>query len=117
MAAQEVADEKQCQREGEGVDQVVGCGSKADVDYVTEHEEVGSEGEDGREEPTVVEMLLGEDGEDEDGGFFNLQEAVRACEYRGFIYGQSNPAWNGELLQLDVGRRYLTLQPCSEETC
>jgi hypothetical protein len=67
------------------MDEVVSCCSKANVGQVSEHEEVGSEEEDGEERPAVVEMLVGEDGEDEEGGFLDSEEDGRLGEHRRFI--------------------------------
>lgn len=42
---------------------------------VAEHEEVGGEEEDGEEEPACVEMMVGEEGEGEEGGFFDAEKS------------------------------------------
>lgn len=63
------------------MDEVVGCGSGAWVDEVAEHEEIGGEEEDGEEQPTVVEVLVGEEGEDDKGGFFEVEEDVGPGEH------------------------------------
>jgi hypothetical protein len=70
----DVAGEEEREREGYGVNEVVGCGADADVDEVTEHEEVRCEEEEDEEKPAVMEMLVGEEGECEDGGFFDSEE-------------------------------------------
>jgi len=64
--------------------EVVSCGSEANVCQVAEHEEVGSEKEEGEERPAVVEMLVGDDGEDEEGGFLDSEEDRRLGEHRRF---------------------------------
>ena len=56
------------------MDEVVSCRSEANVGQVAEHEEVGSEEEEGEERPAVVEMLVGDDGEGEDDGFFGAEK-------------------------------------------
>ena len=50
--------------------EVVGYRADAGVDEVAEHEEVWSE----EEEPAVVKMLVGEDGEGEDDCFFSSEK-------------------------------------------
>ena len=50
--------------------EVVGYGADAGVDEVAEHEEVWSE----EEEPAVVKMLVGEDGEGEENGLFSAEK-------------------------------------------
>jgi hypothetical protein len=81
MPVLNVTGEEEGQREGQGVDEVVGRGAEAWVDEVGEHEEVGGEEEDCEEEPTVVEVLVGEDGEGEEEGFFDVQEDGGAGEH------------------------------------
>lgn len=81
----DVAGEEEAERKGEGVDEVVGGGAGADVEEVAEHEEVGREEEDGEEEPAVVQVLVGEDGEDEEDGFFYAEQGGGAGEHGSFI--------------------------------
>ena len=85
MPVLEVADEEDGQREGEGVGEVVDCGAQADVEEIAEHEEVGGEEEECEEEPTVVEVLVGEDRGDEESGFFDAEEVGGAGEHERFI--------------------------------
>jgi hypothetical protein len=85
LPVSDVADEEESEREGEGVGEVVDCGAEADVDEVAEHEEVGCEEKDGEEAPTVVEMVVGEEGGDEDGSFF-AEEGGGAGQHHG-LYG------------------------------
>ena len=66
--------------------EVVGDGSNAGVEKVTEHEKVGGEEEDCEEEPARVEVLVGEEGEDEDEGFFGAEEDRRAGQHRWIVY-------------------------------
>ena len=54
--------------------EVVGYRADAGVDEVAEHEEVWREEQEGEEEPSVVEMLVGEDGEGEDDCFFSSEK-------------------------------------------
>ena len=61
----EVACEKEGEREGQGVGEVVRRGADADADEVAEHEEIGCEEEDREEGAAEVEMLIGEDCGDE----------------------------------------------------
>jgi hypothetical protein len=79
------AGEEEDEREGQGVSEVVGGGSNAGVEEVTEHEKVGGEEEDCEEEPARVEVLVGEEGEDEDEGFFGAEEDRRAGQHGLFI--------------------------------
>ena len=65
--------------------EIVGGGSGAGVEEVTEHEEVGGEEEDGEEEPAVVEVLVGEEGEDEEGRLLGVEEGGGAGEHGSFI--------------------------------
>lgn len=67
------------------MDQVVGGGADARVDEVAEHEEIGGEEEDGEEEPACVEVLVGEEGEEEEGGFFEVEEDRWAGQHELFI--------------------------------
>jgi hypothetical protein len=67
-------DEKEKDGEEESVGEVVDGGSDAWVCEVAEHEEVWSEEEDGEEQPTEVEVLVEEDGGQEEGGFFYTEE-------------------------------------------
>ena len=71
--------------------EVVSCGADAGVDEVAEHEEVGSEEEEREEEPAVVEMLVGEDGEGEDDGFFGAEKDGGAGQHELVIRD-----WGGE---------------------
>ena len=73
------------------MDEVVSCRSEANVGQVAEHEEVGSEEEDGEERPAVVEMLVGDDGEDEEGGFLDSEEDGWLGEHRRFY---TRSPWN-----------------------
>ena len=66
------------------MNEVVSCGSKANVGQVAEHKEVGSEEEDGEERPAVVEMLVGDDGENEEGGLLDSEEDRWLGEHRRF---------------------------------
>jgi hypothetical protein len=80
-----VADEEESEREreSEGVGEVVDCGADAGVGQVAEHEEVGCEEEDCEEEPAVVEVLVGEEGGEEESGFFDAEEVGGAAEHAG----------------------------------
>jgi hypothetical protein len=80
-----VADEEESEREGEGVGEVVDCGAEADVGEIAEHEEVRGEEEDCEEEPAVVEALVGEEGEQEEDGFFGAEEGGGAGQHVRFI--------------------------------
>ena len=82
----DVAGEQEDEREGEGVGEVVDGGADAGVDEVAEHEEVGREEEDGEEEPAAVEVLVGEEGEGEEDGFFDAEEEGGAGQHGG-LYG------------------------------
>jgi hypothetical protein len=64
MPVLDVAGQEKCEREGEGVGEVVEGGAGADVEEIAEHEEVGREEEDCEEQPAVVEVLIGEEGEE-----------------------------------------------------
>ena len=81
----DVADDQESEWEGEGVGEVVEAGADALVEQVAEHEEVWGEEEDGEEEPTRVEMMVGVEGEGEEGGFFEFQEEGGAGEHGWFI--------------------------------
>jgi len=70
----DVARKQEEKREGDGVYEVVHGGAEADVGQEAEHGEVRGEEEDGEEEPAVVEVLVGEDGEDDESGFFKVEE-------------------------------------------
>jgi hypothetical protein len=76
-----VTGDQKGERKGKGVGEVVGCGADAGVDEVAEHEKVGSEEEEREEEPAVVEMLVGEDGEGEENGFFSAEKDGGAGEH------------------------------------
>ena len=79
----DVADKEKGQRERESVGEVVNCGSDTGVDEVAEHEQVGGEEEDGEEKPAVVEVLVGEDGDEEEGEFFDVEEERGTGEHGG----------------------------------
>jgi hypothetical protein len=81
----DVAGEEESEGKSQGVGEVVGGRSDTWVDEVAEHEEVGREEEDGEEEPACVEMPVGEEGEDEEGGFFDAEEDGGAGEHEMFI--------------------------------
>ena len=69
----------------EAVEGYVGCadkGTDAGVEEVAEHEEVGCEEEECEEKPAVVEVLVGEEGEEES-GFFDAEEGGGAGEHAG----------------------------------
>ena len=78
------------------MDEVVSCRSEANVGQVAEHEEVRSEEEEGEERPAVVEMLVGDDGEDEEGGFLDSQEDGWLGEHRRFYTRSPGIRWCGD---------------------
>ena len=69
-----VADEQKGERECERVDEVVEGSADANIEEVAEHGEVWREEEKCEEEPAVVEVLVGEEGEEEEDGFFDVEE-------------------------------------------
>ena len=93
----QVTDEQNGERKAERVDEVVEGSADADVDQVAEHGEVGGEEEDCEEEPAVVEMLVGEEGEKEKNGFFDVEEDGRSGQHsdytdlRGRSFGDGIP--------------------------
>lgn len=64
---------------------VVGCGADVWGDEVADHEEVRREEEDGEEDPVPVEVVVGVEGEGEEGGFFDSEEEGGAGEHELFI--------------------------------
>lgn len=77
----DVAGQQEGEWEGQGVGEVIDCGAEPGVDEVAEHEEVGGEEEECEEEPACVEVLVGEEGEDEEGSFFDVEEDRGAGEH------------------------------------
>jgi hypothetical protein len=67
------------------VDEVVERCADAGVHEITQHEEVGREEEQGEEEPAVVEVLVGVEGEDEEGRFLGAEEGGGPGEHGSFI--------------------------------
>lgn len=67
--------------------QVVDGGAEAGVEEIAEHEEVGCKEEDCEGQPTVVEMLVGEEGKEEEDGFFNAEEDRGAGQHGWLIWG------------------------------
>jgi hypothetical protein len=82
-----VGDEKEDERENEGVAEVVDGRSDARIGKVAEHGEVWGEEEEREEKPAVVEVLVEEDGGEEESGFFELEEEGRLGEHDGLLYG------------------------------
>jgi hypothetical protein len=58
----EVCDGEQDARRDVSVGEIIGCCSGADVAEIAEHEQVGSEKEDGEQEPAGVKLVVKEDG-------------------------------------------------------
>jgi hypothetical protein len=81
----EIADEEESEREVESVGEVVGCGAEADVGEIAEHEEVWCQEEDCEKEPAVVEVLVDEEGEEEEDGIFGAEEEGGAGQHERFI--------------------------------
>jgi hypothetical protein len=81
----DIAGQEKNKGKSKGVGEVVGGGSDEWIDEVAEHGEVGSEEEDGEEKPAGVEVVVGEEGEEEESGFFDVEEGGGAGQHETFI--------------------------------
>ena len=67
------------------MDEVVECGAEARVREVADHEEVGREEEDGEQRPTVVQMMVGDDGTGQKESFFDAEQESGLGEHSRWI--------------------------------
>src|ERR1700722_9009287 len=87
----DVAGQEKSKGKSKGVGEVVGGGSDEWIDEVAEHEEVGSEEEDGEEKPAGVEVVVSDEGEEEKSSFFDVEESGWADQHERFIRD-----WSGD---------------------
>lgn len=61
--------------------------AEARADKVASHEEIWSEEEDGEEKPAVVQVLVEEEGDQEETGFFDAEQDGWAGQHVRTSYG------------------------------